>query len=63
MADDEDGDVDFAREVTASVDGAELFLYTGDRHLFADSSAPDQYDASAAALLRARVLEFLAKFA
>ena len=41
-----------------SIDGAELFLYPGDRHLFADSSLPD-YDESAAALLKQRVLAFL----
>lgn len=38
--------------------GAELFLYAGDRHLFADSSLPD-YDESAATLLMQRVLSFL----
>jgi len=35
-----------------------LFLYAGDRHLFADSSLPD-YDESAATLLMQRVLSFL----
>jgi dienelactone hydrolase len=35
-----------------------VFLYPGDRHLFSDSSLPD-YDESAAALLRQRVLGFL----
>lgn len=59
MEEDAEGDVEFAREVTNKVDGAELFLYPGDRHLFADSSVPDQYDASAAALLRERMLAFL----
>ncbi len=38
---------------------AELFLYPGDRHLFADNSLPS-YDAGAAALLTRRVLDFLA---
>ena len=33
-------------------------VYAGDRHLFADSSLPD-YDASAAALVKERVLRFL----
>jgi len=42
------------------VDGAELFLYPGDRHLFTDSSLPD-YDEGAATLLRQRVLAFLDK--
>jgi dienelactone hydrolase len=42
------------------VDGAnaELFLYPGDGHLFADSSVSD-YDPQAAALLNERVLAFL----
>jgi len=37
---------------------AELFLYSGDRHLFASKSLPD-YDESAAALLKQRVLSAL----
>jgi dienelactone hydrolase len=37
---------------------AELFLYPGDRHLFADNSLTD-YDEEAAALLGERVLAFL----
>jgi len=56
-----DGDVDAARELVATVgDGAELFVYPGDQHLFADSSLPS-YDADAAALLTDRVLAFLAR--
>ena len=39
--------------------GAELFLYPGDRHLFADRSLGD-YDEAAAALLTTRILAFLA---
>jgi len=39
-------------------DRAELFLYDGDEHLFADSSLP-VYDPAAAALLIERVLAFL----
>jgi dienelactone hydrolase len=58
MEGDEMGDVDVARELVASVNGAELFLYPGDRHLFADSSLPD-YDSVAATLLMQRVLSFL----
>ena len=55
------GDVEAARELVATVgDGAELFLYPGDKHLFADSSLPS-YDADAAALLTKRVLDFLAR--
>jgi dienelactone hydrolase len=53
-----EGDLDAARELHKSVEGAELFLYPGDRHLFADSSLPD-YDKSAAELLTNRVLAFL----
>jgi dienelactone hydrolase len=56
----DEGDVDAAREVVASADDAELFLYPGDQHYFADSSLPS-YDADAARLLTQRVLEFLAK--
>jgi dienelactone hydrolase len=58
MEADELGDVDVARELAATVEGAELFLYPGNRHLFSDESLPD-YDESAAALLRQRVLGFL----
>jgi dienelactone hydrolase len=52
-------DLPAARELVESADGAELFLYPGDRHLFADNSLPD-YDESAAKLLEQRVLAFLA---
>ena len=60
MADDEwaQEDLPAARELVKTVDGAELFLYPGDRHLFADSSLPD-YDETAATLLKQRVLAFL----
>ncbi len=54
----DEGDIDAAREIVAEVEDAELFLYPGDQHLFADSSLPS-YSASAAALLNQRVLEFL----
>lgn len=53
-----EGDIDAARALVASAANAELFLYPGDQHLFADESLPS-YDARAAALLRQRVLEFL----
>ncbi len=55
MEDDEWGaeDLPAARELAETIDGAELFLYPGDRHLFADNSLPD-YDASAATLLKRR---------
>ncbi|MFI5036524.1 MAG: dienelactone hydrolase family protein [Acidimicrobiales bacterium] len=51
-------DVDVARDLVASVEGAELFLYPGSGHLFADDSVAD-YDPAATALLIARVLSFL----
>jgi dienelactone hydrolase len=53
-----EGDLDAAREIDETVESAELFLYPGDRHLFADNSLPD-YDESAATLLKQRVLSFL----
>ena len=55
-----EGDLDAARELVETVGSelAELFLYPGDRHLFADSSLPS-YDADAAALLVQRSREFL----
>ena len=55
---DEWGDIDVARELAATVEGAELLLYPGDRHLFADDSLPD-YEEDAASLLMQRVLGFL----
>ena len=53
-------DLDAARALVDSTDEAELFLYPGEEHLFADSSLP-AYDAAAAALLTERVLSFLEK--
>ena len=53
-----EGDIDAARALVASTDRAELFLYPGSQHYFADSSLPS-YDAVAAALLTRRVLAFL----
>ena len=51
-------DLEAAGALVGSTDGAELFLYPGEEHLFADSSLPG-YDAPAAALLKERVLAFL----
>jgi dienelactone hydrolase len=51
-------DLEAARQLDETVESAELFLYPGDRHLFADDSLPD-YDEDAAALLTERVLSFL----
>ena len=52
-------DLPAARELEETA-GAELFLYPGDQHLFADDSLPD-YDEAAATLLKQRVREFLDK--
>jgi len=54
----DEGDIDAARALVDEAKDAELFLYPGDQHLFADSSLPS-YDPEAAALLRERVLSFL----
>jgi dienelactone hydrolase len=53
-----EGDLDAARELVETTDGAELFLYPGNEHLFADDSLA-AYDESAATLLTQRVLKFL----
>ncbi|MFD1944265.1 dienelactone hydrolase family protein [Paradevosia shaoguanensis] len=53
-----ESDIDAAREIVEKVEDAELFLYSGDQHYFADSSLPS-FDADATALLTIRVLEFL----
>ena len=55
-----EGDIHAAREIVEKVKDAELFLYPGDQHYFADSSLPS-YDANATALLTKRVLEFLGR--
>ena len=51
-------DLEAARALVASADRAELFLYPGEQHLFADPSLP-AYDAAAAGVLTERVLAFL----
>jgi dienelactone hydrolase len=53
-----EGDIDAARELVTQAKDAELFLYPGDQHYFADSSLPS-YDPDATALLTQRVLDFL----
>jgi dienelactone hydrolase len=58
---EEDGDLGAARALADSVEEAELFLYPGKEHLFADASLPS-YDEPAAALLTQRVLDFLTRF-
>ena len=51
-------DLPAARELAETVDGAELFLYPGEGHLFPDKSLPD-YDETAATLLEQRLLALL----
>ncbi|MFJ6672517.1 dienelactone hydrolase family protein [Actinosynnema sp. NPDC091369] len=62
MADDrsfvDDGDLDAARALVAGAADGDLFLYSGDKHLFADPSL-SSYDEVAAVLLMERVLAFL----
>jgi dienelactone hydrolase len=53
-----EGDIDAARALVNEAKDAELFLYPGDQHYFADSSLPS-YDPDATALLTRRVLDFL----
>jgi dienelactone hydrolase len=53
-----EGDLDAARKLDETVESAELYLYPGDRHLFADDSLPD-YDEGAATLLKQRAVSFL----
>ena len=53
-----EGDVDAARELVASADDGELFVYPGEVHLFTDSSLPG-YDEAATAQVVERVLGLL----
>ena len=57
-----EGDIDAAREIVEAMgpDLAELFVYPGDQHLFADSSLPS-YDKDAAGLAVERSKAFLAR--
>jgi len=54
----EEGDIEAARELVASANDADLYLYPGDQHFFADSSLPS-YDSDATRLMLDRVLEYL----
>jgi len=55
----EEGDLDAARALVEAAPGeAELFLYPGREHLFADASLPS-YDEHATRLLTERVIRFL----
>ncbi len=58
----DEGDIDAAREIVEAAEDAELFLYPGDQHYFADSSLPS-YDENATKLLTQRVLAFLDRVA
>jgi dienelactone hydrolase len=51
-------ELDHVNELIAAAPRGELFLYRGERHLFADRSHRD-YDEAAAALMTGRVLAFL----
>ena len=53
-----EGDIEAARAIVEANQQAELFLYPGDQHYFADSSLPS-YDPDATAVLTERVLDFL----
>lgn len=53
-----EGDLEAARSLAQSTDRAELFLYPGTQHYFADSSLPS-FVPEAAALMTQRVPEFL----
>jgi dienelactone hydrolase/uncharacterized damage-inducible protein DinB len=55
-----EGDIEAARDLLKAHWDAALFLYPGDKHLFADASLPD-YDEAAATLLMQRVLGFLGR--
>jgi dienelactone hydrolase len=55
-----EGDLDAARALVDATEEAELFLYPGDVHLFADSSLPS-YDRAATELMTGRLLDFLAR--
>jgi dienelactone hydrolase len=63
MADDpefnNEWDLPAARALVEGAADAEMFLYPGDQHLFADRSL-SSYDAEATALMTQRVLDFLA---
>lgn len=54
----DEGDLEAARQLTESADDAELFLYPGDQHYFADSTLPT-FDPNATELLVERALGLL----
>src|SRR3954466_8169697 len=53
-----DEDLEAARALADATESAELFLYPGEEHLFADSSLPS-YDLEEADLLNDRAIEFI----
>lgn len=55
-----EGDLEAARALVAATPDAELFLYPGSEHLFADDSLPS-YHQESANLLMERTLEFLSR--
>ncbi len=55
-----EGDFDAAQALVASTPGAELILYPGRQHLFADAALPS-YDEAATARFTERVLDFLSR--
>ncbi|MDQ7729941.1 dienelactone hydrolase family protein [Halomonas sp. SpR8] len=54
----DEGDLNAAQAIVETTEEVELFLYPGEKHLFADNSLAS-YDEGAAALLTKRVLGFL----
>lgn len=54
----DEGDLEAAQALVAAVPEAELFLYPGDQHLFAETGSPS-YDRDATALMTTRALELL----
>jgi dienelactone hydrolase len=54
----DEGDLEAAQALVKGRPDAELFVYPGEQHLFADASLPS-YDEAAAQLLTQRVLDFL----
>ena len=50
-------DIDSARKLVSQAKDAELFLYPGDQHYYADNSLRS-YDPDVTALLAQRVLDF-----
>jgi dienelactone hydrolase len=58
MENDDWGDVDVARALESEIGSAELFLYPGSGHLFADPGSSD-FEPESARLLAERTLAFL----